>query len=101
MHLGARFLMGIGSMLLLASILLLMAAYGLGRNEAYAMMASPGNPGDQPIMYSIYFFTVVLLIALAMMAHGKRLPSLRRISHSTSSRWPAESNGTAMRPSSS
>ena len=37
-----------------------------------------------------------LLIALAMIAHGKRLPSLRRISHSTSSRWPAASSGTAI-----
>jgi predicted permease len=34
------------------------------RVRPYAMMASPGNPGDQPIMYSIYFFTVVLLILI-------------------------------------
>ena len=28
------------------------------------MMAAPGEPGDQPIMYSIYFFMVVLLILI-------------------------------------
>ena len=30
----------------------------------YAMMASPGGPGDMPIMYAIYAFTVVLLILI-------------------------------------
>ena len=30
----------------------------------YAMMASPGEPGDQPIMYSIYFFMVLLVILI-------------------------------------
>jgi len=34
------------------------------RVRPYAMMASPGGPGDQPIMYSIYFFTAVLLILI-------------------------------------
>jgi hypothetical protein len=34
------------------------------RVRPYAMMAAPGAPGDQPIMYSIYFFTVVLLILI-------------------------------------
>ena len=28
------------------------------------MMAAPGEPGDQPIMYSIYFFMAVLLILI-------------------------------------
>ena len=31
------------------------------RVRPYAMIASPGDPGDQPIMYSIYFFMVALL----------------------------------------
>jgi putative ABC transport system permease protein len=34
------------------------------RIRPYAMMAAPGEPGDQPIMYSIYFFTVMLLILI-------------------------------------
>ncbi len=34
------------------------------RVRPYAMMAAPGEPGDQPIMYSIYFFMVVLLILI-------------------------------------
>jgi hypothetical protein len=34
------------------------------RVRPYAMMASPGEPGDQPIMYSIYFFMVMLLILI-------------------------------------
>jgi putative ABC transport system permease protein len=34
------------------------------RVRPYAMMAAPGEPGDQPIMYSIYFFTVMLLILI-------------------------------------
>jgi putative ABC transport system permease protein len=35
------------------------------RVRPYAMMAAPGEPGDQPIMYSIYFFTVLLLILIS------------------------------------
>jgi putative ABC transport system permease protein len=35
------------------------------RLRPYAMMAAPGEPGDQPIMYSIYFFMVVLLILIS------------------------------------
>jgi predicted permease len=34
------------------------------RVRPYAMMAAPGDPGDQPIMYSIYFFTALLLILI-------------------------------------
>src|ERR1700752_2762624 len=34
------------------------------RVRPYAMMVGPGGPGDQPIMYSIYFFMVVLLILI-------------------------------------
>jgi putative ABC transport system permease protein len=34
------------------------------RLRPYAMMASPGDQGDQPIMYSIYFFMVALLILI-------------------------------------
>jgi putative ABC transport system permease protein len=34
------------------------------RLRPYAMMAAPGGPGDQPIMYSIYFFTAMLLILI-------------------------------------
>ncbi len=34
------------------------------RVRPYAMMVSPGDPGDQPIMNSIYFFMVVLLILI-------------------------------------
>ena len=34
------------------------------RLRPYAMMAAPGEPGDQPIMYSIYSFTVLLLILI-------------------------------------
>src|SRR5688572_466183 len=34
------------------------------RVRPYAMMAAPGGPGDQPIMYSIYFFTAMLLILI-------------------------------------
>jgi putative ABC transport system permease protein len=34
------------------------------RLRPYAMMASPGEPGDMPIMYSIYFFVVLLLILI-------------------------------------
>ena len=34
------------------------------RVRPYAMMAAPGGPGDQPIMYSIYFFIAVLLILI-------------------------------------
>jgi predicted permease len=34
------------------------------RVRPYAMMAAPGEPGDQPIMYSIYSFMVVLLILI-------------------------------------
>ena len=34
------------------------------RVRPYAMMAAPGGPGDQPIMYSIYFFMVVLVILI-------------------------------------
>lgn len=30
----------------------------------YAMIASPGGPGDQSIMYSIYFFMVALLVLI-------------------------------------
>ncbi len=31
------------------------------RVRPYAMMAAPGGPGDQPLMYSFYFFTAMLL----------------------------------------
>ena len=34
------------------------------RVRPYAMMVAPGGPGDQPIMYSIYFFTAMLLILI-------------------------------------
>jgi len=34
------------------------------RVRPYAMMAAPGGPGDQPIMYSIYFFMAVLLLLI-------------------------------------
>jgi putative ABC transport system permease protein len=34
------------------------------RVRPYAMMAAPGSPGDQPLMYSIYFFTAMLLILI-------------------------------------
>jgi putative ABC transport system permease protein len=34
------------------------------RLRPYAMMASPGEPGDQPIMYAIYSFMVVLVILI-------------------------------------
>jgi putative ABC transport system permease protein len=34
------------------------------RVRPYAMMAAPSGPGDQPIMYSIYFFTAMLLILI-------------------------------------
>ena len=34
------------------------------RVRPYAMLVAPGGPGDQPIMYSIYFFTVMLLILI-------------------------------------
>ena len=34
------------------------------RVRPYAMMAAPGEPGDQPIMYSIYFFMAALLILI-------------------------------------
>ena len=34
------------------------------RVRPYAMMASPGDPGDQPILYSVYFFIVVLVILI-------------------------------------
>ena len=34
------------------------------RVRPYAMMAAPGEPGDQPIMYSIYSFMVVLVILI-------------------------------------
>jgi len=34
------------------------------RVRPYAMMVAPGDPGDQPIMYSIYFFTAMLLILI-------------------------------------
>jgi predicted permease len=34
------------------------------RLRPYAMMAAPGAPGDQPIMYSIYFFTALLLVLI-------------------------------------
>jgi predicted permease len=34
------------------------------RVRPYAMMAAPGGPGDQPIMYSVYFFTAMLLILI-------------------------------------
>jgi putative ABC transport system permease protein len=34
------------------------------RLRPYAMMAAPGDPGDQAIMYSIYFFTVTLLMLI-------------------------------------
>ena len=34
------------------------------RVRPYAMMAAPGEPGDQPIMYSIYSFMVVLLVLI-------------------------------------
>jgi putative ABC transport system permease protein len=35
------------------------------RVRPYAMMAAPGEPGDQPILYSIYFFMVLLLILIS------------------------------------
>jgi predicted permease len=34
------------------------------RLRPYAMMVAPGDPDDQPIMYSIYFFTAMLLILI-------------------------------------
>ena len=34
------------------------------RVRPYAMMAAPGEPGDQPIMYSVYFFNAMLLILI-------------------------------------
>lgn len=34
------------------------------RLRPYAMMAAPGGPGDQPLMYSIYLFVVLLLILI-------------------------------------
>ena len=34
------------------------------RVRPYAMMAAPGEPGDQPIMYSVYFFIAMLLILI-------------------------------------
>ena len=34
------------------------------RVRPYAMMASPGEPGDQPIMYAIYSFMAVLVILI-------------------------------------
>jgi predicted permease len=34
------------------------------RLRPYAMMASPGEPGDQPIMYAVYSFMVVLVILI-------------------------------------
>jgi putative ABC transport system permease protein len=34
------------------------------RVRPYAMMAAPGGPGDQPLIYSVYFFTVMLLILI-------------------------------------
>lgn len=34
------------------------------RVRPYAMMAAPGNQDEQPIMYSIYFFTAVLLMLI-------------------------------------
>ena len=34
------------------------------RVRPYAMMAAPGEPGDQPIMYAIYSFMVVLVILI-------------------------------------
>ena len=34
------------------------------RVRPYAMMVAPGGPGDQPIMYSIYFFIAMLLILI-------------------------------------
>jgi hypothetical protein len=34
------------------------------RVRPYAMMAAPGDAGDQPVMYSIYFFTAMLLILI-------------------------------------
>jgi putative ABC transport system permease protein len=34
------------------------------RVRPYAMMAAPGGPGDQPILYSVYFFTAMLLILI-------------------------------------
>ena len=34
------------------------------RVRPYAMMASPGEPGDMPIMYSIYSFMVVLVMLI-------------------------------------
>jgi len=34
------------------------------RVRPYAMMVGPGEPGDQPIMYSIYFFMVMLLLLI-------------------------------------
>jgi predicted permease len=34
------------------------------RVRPYAMMAAPGEPGDQPIMYAIYSFMVLLVILI-------------------------------------
>jgi len=34
------------------------------RVRPYAMIASPGDPGDQSIMYSIYFFVIALLVLI-------------------------------------
>jgi putative ABC transport system permease protein len=34
------------------------------RVRPYAMMAAPGDGGDMPVMYSVYFFTAVLLILI-------------------------------------
>jgi putative ABC transport system permease protein len=34
------------------------------RVRPYAMMAAPGEPGDQPVMYSVYVFTALLLILI-------------------------------------
>ncbi len=34
------------------------------RLRPYAMMAAPGEPGDQPVMYSMYVFVALLLILI-------------------------------------
>ncbi len=34
------------------------------RVRPYAMIASPGEPGDQPVMYAVYSFMVVLVILI-------------------------------------
>src|SRR5690606_1736655 len=34
------------------------------RVRPYAMMAAPGDPGEMPVMYSVYFFTAVLLVLI-------------------------------------